>query len=194
MRLENAKAIIELDIEGVFPAHISDILNRRIFRGSKWHLSVLSRFQNRPSSRSSLIRSTIFLSIFVTSIGSIVSKFTRRGFRFRWKVSCHNQVDHRGSYRVPRKTESKRQMRQTFPFADGSLFLLSIFRFKSYGSVRHETDGHENTKQNENHENKDAELPDKCRVSILVALRLSFIVRSLSGPRSIVSSTGTPTA
>jgi len=54
MRLENAKSIVELDVERVFPAHLAHVFDRGIFRGSEWDLGVLSRFQNRPSPRNSL--------------------------------------------------------------------------------------------------------------------------------------------
>jgi hypothetical protein len=49
-------------------------------------------------------------------------------------------------------------MRQTFPFADARYF-FSVFSDSSR-TDRFDTkpDGHENAKQNENHENKDAEL------------------------------------
>src|SRR5437870_9462637 len=77
MRLENAQAVVELDVESVFPTHIAHIFNRRILGRPEWHLGVLRRFQNRPSSCSSRIRSTILLSIFSISIGCIVSRFTR---------------------------------------------------------------------------------------------------------------------
>src|SRR5437762_6654226 len=77
MGLENAQAVLKLDIERVVPTHIAHVFNRRILGRSKWDFGVLGRFQNRPSSRSSRISSTIFLSIFGTSIASIVSRFTR---------------------------------------------------------------------------------------------------------------------
>ena len=69
--------LTSFDIKSILPTHISDVLNRRILGGSKWNLGILRRFQNRPSFRSSSIRSKIFLSIFRTSIGCIGSKFTR---------------------------------------------------------------------------------------------------------------------
>src|SRR5207244_4881511 len=68
MGLENAQAVYELDIERVFPTHIPHVFNRRILGRSKWDFGVLGRLQNRPSSRSSRISSTILLSIFSTSI------------------------------------------------------------------------------------------------------------------------------
>src|SRR5947199_3135741 len=77
MGLQNAQAVYELDIERVFPTHIPHVFNRRKLGRSKWDFGVLGRLQNRPSSRSSRISSTILLSIFGTSIGSIVSRFTR---------------------------------------------------------------------------------------------------------------------
>src|SRR5438067_10164534 len=99
MGLENAQAVFELDIERVFPTHIAHVFNRRILGRSKWDFGVLGRFQNRPSSRSSRISSTILLSIFGTSIGSIVSRFTRVMILPSLSNTCSVSADDRRSTR-----------------------------------------------------------------------------------------------
>ena len=49
MRLEKRKAILEIDLKGVFPLEISDIADRREFAFAEWGLERIERFHRRPS-------------------------------------------------------------------------------------------------------------------------------------------------
>jgi hypothetical protein len=79
MALEKRKAIIEIDLEGVFPLEISDIADRREFAFAEWGFEWVKRFHRRPSF-------TISSIIFTTLRGGIYTLWSGGPDIWRWNI------------------------------------------------------------------------------------------------------------
>ena len=73
MALEKGKAIIEIDLEGVFPLEISGVADRREFAFPEWGLERIERFHRRPSFTISSIIFTTLRGGLQSSNGDVVS-------------------------------------------------------------------------------------------------------------------------